>query len=327
MTATPLVTIFGGSGFIGRYVAQRMARAGWRVRVAVRRPNEALFVRTYGVVGQVEPVQANIRDEPSTRRAIAGAAAVINCVSVPFEEYHRLQSDQVEGAGRIARIAAEEGVATLVHVSALGADAHGASAYARSKAEGEALVLRHFPRATILRPSVVFGTEDRFFNRFAEMARITPVIPLFGAQTRFQPVFVDDVATVIAQAAQESAPGIYELGGPDAVSFRDLIAGMLTIVRRNRVIVALPDFAARFLASVLDFVQFASMGLFANRTLTRDQVKQLADDNVLTGAHPGFEAFGIVPRAMDGILETYLYAHRPKGQYTRLTESARDLRS
>ena len=320
-----IVTIFGGSGFIGRYVAQRMAHDGWRVRVAVRRPNEALFVRTYGVVGQVEPIQANIRDEASTRAAIAGSEAVINCVSVPFEEFHRLQSDQVEGAARVARIANQEGASRLVHISALGADIDAPSEYAQSKAQGEAEVLAHFPGATILRPSVVFGSEDQFFNRFAEMARMSPVIPLFGAGTRFQPVFVDDVAKAAATAAQRAVPGIFELGGPDAVSFKDLITGMLQIIRRKRVVLALPNFLGRIMGAVFDFVQFASMGLLPNKMITRDQVRQLADDNVLTGQHPGFEAFGIVPRAMEGLLETYLYTHRPYGQYTRLTESAGDL--
>lgn len=322
-----IVTIFGGSGFIGRYVAQRMARDGWRVRVAVRRPNEALFVRTYGVVGQVEPIQANIRDEASTRAAIQGADAVINCVSVPFEEFHRLQSDQVEGAERVARLSSDEGVAQLVHISALGADVSASSDYAKSKGEGEKAVLSQFPSATILRPSVVFGPEDQFFNRFAAMARSMPVIPLFGAQTRFQPVFVDDVAKAATIAAQNQHAGIFELGGPDTVSFKDLIEGMLQIIRRKRVVLPLPTFVGRIMGSVFDFVQFASMGLLPNKMITRDQVKQLGDDNVLTGALPGFEAFGVVPKAMDGILETYLYSHRPYGQYTRLTESAADLRS
>ena len=321
-----IVTIFGGSGFIGRYVAHRMARDGWRVRVAVRRPNEALFVRTYGVVGQVEPIQANIRDEASTRAAIRGAEAVINCVSVPFEEFHRLQSDQVQGAGRVARIATEEAVSRLVHISSLGAEPDAESDYAQSKAAGETEVLAAFPSATILRPSVVFGTEDNFFNRFAEMSRMMPVIPLVGAETRFQPVFVDDVAAAAAMAAEQSAPGVFELGGPDAASFRELVEGMLKVVRRKRVIMPLPRSAGVLMGSVLDFLQFASMGLLANKTLTRDQVKQLDTDNVLTGAHPGFEAFGIEPRAMEGVLESYLYVHRPQGQYTRLTESARDLR-
>ena len=171
----PVVTIFGGSGFIGRYVAQRMARAGWRVRVAVRRPDEAYFVRPYGVVGQVEPVQANIRDEASTRRAIAGADAVVNCVGVLAEAgAQTFEALMHEGAGRIARIAAEEGVARLVHVSAIGADPDSDSHYAAAKGRGEAAVRAAFPRAVILRPSIVFGTEDQFFNRFARMAQLSP---------------------------------------------------------------------------------------------------------------------------------------------------------
>ena len=226
----PIVTIFGGSGFVGRYVTQRMARAGWRVRVAVRRPNEALFVRTYGVVGQVEPMQANIRDDASTRRAIAGAEAVINCVGILVETGQQaFDAVQTEGAGRIARIAAEEGVRRLVHISAIGADPESDSLYGRSKAEGEAAVSAAFPSAVILRPSIVFGVEDAFFNRFARMARLSPVVPVIGPDTRFQPVYVDDVAAAAAGRRDRATwrPGVYELGGPEVATFRELMQRML----------------------------------------------------------------------------------------------------
>ena len=179
----PIVTIFGGSGFIGRYVAQRMARAGWRVRVAVRRPNEAHFVRPYGFVGQVEPIQANIRDEESTRRVIRGADAVVNCVGVLAESGKQtFDALMDQGAARIARIAAEEGVGRLVHISAIGADPASDSLYAAAKGRGEAAVRAAFPAAVILRPSVVFGVEDGFFNKFAAMARTFPVLPLVGPE-------------------------------------------------------------------------------------------------------------------------------------------------
>jgi uncharacterized protein YbjT (DUF2867 family) len=198
-----LVTIFGGSGFVGRYIARRMAKEGWRVRVAVRRPNEALFVRPYGTPGQVEPVACNIRDDASVRAVIRGADAVVNCVGILNRSgKNTFDAVQAEGAGRIARITASEGVGQMVHISAIGADAQSDSAYSRTKAEGEAAVLAAFPGAVILRPSIIFGTEDGFFNRFAAMSRMGPILPVVGANTRFQPVYVDDVA----QAAVKGCP-------------------------------------------------------------------------------------------------------------------------
>ena len=193
-----LVTIYGGSGFVGRYIARRMAKAGWRVRVAVRRPNEAIFVKPYGVVGQVEPVLCNIRDDASVAQVMHGAEAVVNCVGT-FDRGGKNNFDAVqhEGAARIARLAAAEGVERLVHISAIGADEEADTLYAQSKGKGEAAIREHFPTAVILRPSVVFGAEDQFFNRFAGMSRLGPVLPLVGADTRFQPVYVDDVAAAL----------------------------------------------------------------------------------------------------------------------------------
>ena len=209
-----LVTIYGGSGFVGRYIARRLAQAGWRIRVAVRRPNEAMFVKPYGSVGQVEPVLCNIRDDASVRRVMQGADVVINCVGT-FDRKgkNNFTAVQDEGAARIARIAADEGVARMVHLSAIGADVDGASLYAQSKGRGEEAILKHFPTAMILRPSVVFGAEDQFFNRFASMARLGPFLPVVGAGTKFQPVYVDDVARAAVMGAEGTAkPGVYELG-------------------------------------------------------------------------------------------------------------------
>jgi NADH dehydrogenase len=319
-----MATIFGGSGFIGRYVTQRMARAGWRVRVAVRRPDEAGFVRTYGVVGQVEPVQANIRDDASTRRAIRGADAVINCVGILVEGGKQSFEAVVgEGAGRVARIAAEEGVARLAQVSAIGADAASDSRYAQAKAAGEAAVRGAFPEAVILRPSIVFGVEDQFFNRFAAMARLTPILPLVGAETRFQPVYVDDVAAAVERAAKgEAASGVYELGGPEVATFRELILRMLRIIRRRRLVVALPAGGARLMAWGFDLVQRVSFGLVPNTMLTPDQVRQLGRDNVVSDGARGFAELGIEPTPMEAVLESYLYSYRPSGQYTAIQESA-----
>jgi uncharacterized protein YbjT (DUF2867 family) len=312
-----LVTIYGGSGFVGRYIARRMAKEGWRVRVAVRRPNEALFVRTYGVVGQVEPVFCNIRDDASVRAVMQGAEAVVNCVGILAERgRNRFDAVQAEGAGRIARIAAESGVARLVQISAIGADATSPSAYARTKAAGEAAVTAAFPSAVILRPSIVFGQEDQFFNRFATMARLGPMLPVVGGGTRFQPVYVDDVAQAAARAVLgEVAPGVYELGGPDVETFHDLMTRMLGIIQRRRLVVNVPFPVARLMALGFD-----------NGVLTRDQVRNLARDNVVAPTARGFADLGITPVAMEAVLPEYLWRYRPSGQFATIKASAKNLR-
>jgi len=328
MSHTPkLVTIFGGSGFVGRYIARRMAKEGWRVRVAVRRPNEAIFVKTYGTVGQVEPVLANIRNDASVQAACAGADAVVNCVGT-FDKGGRnnFNAIQVEGAERVAQKAKAAGVKHLVHISAIGADKNAASAYARTKAAGEALVKQAFHNAVILRPSVVFGTEDNFFNRFAKMANITPVIPLVGGGSKFQPVYVDDVAKAAVMGALGQAPaGVYELGGPDIETFSALVDRMLVCIRRRRLKVNVPFFAASLKAKALDMVFAMTMGLFKNTILTADQVQQLRSDNVVASRAKGFAKLGIEPVAMDAVLDSYLYSYRPYGQYAELTESGKNL--
>lgn len=322
-----LVTIYGGSGFVGRYIAQRMARAGWRVRVAVRRPNEAMFVKPYGTVGQVVPILCNIRDDDSVRAAAVGADAVINCVGT-FDAGGKNNFDAVqhEGAERIARIASDEGVARMVHISAIGADVDGASDYARTKGLGEAGVTAAFPGAVILRPSVIFGTEDEFFNRFAGMARTAPVLPLVGADTKFQPVYVDDVAEAAAKGALgDVAPGIYELGGPDVDDFRGLMGRMLTIIRRRALIIAMPKFVGTIIAYVSGVMSFITLGILP-QPVTVDQVKQLASDNVVGDGAQGFADLGIEPKAMEAILPDYLWQFRPDGQYSDIMRSARNLR-
>ncbi|CUH38890.1 hopanoid-associated sugar epimerase [Jannaschia seosinensis] len=324
-----LVTIFGGSGFLGRYVAQRLAKAGWRVRVAVRRPYEAHFVRMYGAVGQVEPVFANIRSDQSVAAALSGADAVVNCVGILAESgANKFGAVQAEGAARIARLAAAEGCERMVQISAIGADSASDSDYARTKAEGEAGLLEHMPDAVILRPSIMFGAEDEFFNRFAGMARFFPVVPVVGANTRFQPVFVDDVAAAAEVAVHGRVPGgIYELGGPDVETFRELMATMLRVIRRRALILPVPFFAARLLAGALDLGQRATFGIVSNGMLTRDQVRNLARDNVVGDTATGFEAFGISPTAMEAILPGYLWRFRPSGQYSDIQRSARNLKA
>ena len=227
-----LVTIYGGSGFIGRYIARRMAKQGWRVRVAVRNPNDAGFVRTFGAVGQVEPVFCNIRDDASVASVMYESDAVVNCVGILAEKgKNKFDAVQVDGPERIARIAAQQGVERLVHISAIGADANSRSEYARTKALGEEAILKHMPGAVILRPSLVFGPEDRLFNRFAGMARLAPILPIAGGNSLFQPVYVDDVAHAAEMGVTgHAAPGVYELGGPDIETLRALIQRMLAAV-------------------------------------------------------------------------------------------------
>ena len=323
-----LVTIYGGSGFVGRYIARRMAKAGWRVRVAVRNPNEAMFVRPYGVVGQVEPVLCNIRDDASVLSALRGADAVVNCVGT-FDATgkNNFEAIQAEGAGRVARLAAQNGVAKMVQISAIGADATSASAYSRSKAAGEANVLAHMPGAVILRPSVVFGPEDQFFNRFAGMARLGPVLPVVGAETRFQPVYVDDVAAA-AEAALTggAAPGVYELGGPDAMSFRALMQLMLGVIRRRRLVLNIPFWAARIMAGGFNLVRAASLGI-VRPPITPDQVVSLRVDNVVSPGARGLADLGIAPTAMSVVLPDYLWRFRPSGQYDAIKESAGKLKA
>jgi len=322
-----LVTIFGGSGFVGRYIARRMAKEGWRVRVAVRRPNEAIFVRPYGTPGQVEPVLCNIRDDASVRAATQGAEAVVNCVGT-FDRGGRnsFTAVQAEGASRIARIAADCGVARMVHISAIGASPRGPSAYAVSKAAGEAGVLAAMPDALILRPSVIFGNEDAFFNRFAGMARMGPILPVVGAATRFQPVFVDDVAAAAVKGVLGQASGVYELGGPDVESFHDLMQRMLRVIQRRKWVMNLPFFAARGMATGLDLAQTLTGGLFHNGMITVDQVKSLTVDNVVQPGARGLIDLGITPTAMEAVLPEYLWRYRQSGQYAAIKDSAKNLR-
>ena len=323
-----IVTIYGGSGFVGRYISRRLAKAGWRIRVAVRHPNEAMHVKSYGAVGQVEPVLCNIRDDASVAQVMHGAEAVVNCVGT-FDRGGKNNFDAVqhEGAARIARLAAAEGVERLVHISAIGADEEADTLYAQSKGKGEAAIREHFPTAVILRPSVVFGAEDQFFNRFAGMSRLGPVLPLVGADTRFQPVYVDDVAAAAVEGVEGRAePGVYELGGPETRSFRDLIREMLHVIRRRRLIVNIPFFAARPMAFMSEIMSLLTGGLIPAQ-ITRDQVQGLRHDNVVSEGARTLADLGIEATSMETVLPDYLWRFRPSGQYEALKESARNLRA
>lgn len=323
-----LVTIFGGSGFVGRHVAQLMAKEGWRIRVACRRPNEALFVRAYGVVGQIEPVFCNIRDDASVAAALVGADAVVNCVGT-FDRGGANNFDAVQhlGAERVARAAHRAGASQLVHLSAIGADTGSDSAYQRSKAEGEAAVARAFPGAVILRPSVIFGAGDGFFNRFAAQSRLGPVLPIIGANTRFQPVHVEDVALAAAKGVLgQVMAGVYELGGPDVETFRALMGRMLKAINRRRLVVNLPFWPGSVVGGVLDLGSALTMGLVRNGLVTADQVRSLRHDSVVHARARGFADLGIQPTAMAAVLPDYLWPYRPSGQYDAIKASARNLR-
>jgi NADH dehydrogenase len=309
-----LVTVFGGSGFLGRHVVRALANRGYRIRVAVRRPELTGYLRPMGRVGQIHAVQANVRFAPSIAAALRDADVTINLVGILFERgRQRFDAVQTAGAEAIA-VGAQSVGARLVHVSALGADPDSPSHYARSKAEGERRVLAAEPAAAIMRPSLVFGPEDDFFNRFAALARIAPALPLpGGGHTRFQPVFAGDVAEAIARAVDGNAkPGtIYELGGPDVRTFRELMEFMLTTIERERLLVPVP-FAALKLQAV--FAQF-----LPKPPITPDQVELLKRDNVLSEAarREGrtLEGLGITPETITAIVPTYLWRFRKTGQF------------
>jgi NADH dehydrogenase len=302
------VTVFGGSGFIGRHLVRRLAQRGWQVRVAVRRPDSALFLKPMGDLGQITPVQANLRDDASVAAAVAGAEAVVNLVGILYEfGKQRFDAVHAEGAGRVAAAARAAGAGRFVQMSALGAAVSSPSHYARSKALGEQAVSRAFPGATIIRPSVVFGPEDDFFNRFAQLAMISPFLPVVGrppAGPRFQPVFVGDVAEAIARALENPATAgkTYELGGPAVMTLADVLAAVLAWTGRQRIVAWLPASIVRLQAAVLEFLPVPP--------ITRDQVKLLMVDNVVSGGFPGLAELGIQATAPEALVPAYLSRFR-----------------
>jgi len=306
-----LITVFGGSGFIGRNLVRDLADRGARVRVAVRHPNQALFLKPMGDVGQIQIVQANLRHAPSVAAAVEGADAVINLVGILFESgKQKFDEIQAKGAGRVAEAAAKAGVSRLVHISAIGADAASPSKYARAKAAGEEAVKAAFPTATILRPSIVFGPDDDFFNRFAGLATISPALPLIGGETKFQPVYVGDVADAITAALEDekSAGKTYELGGPRTYTFRELMELTLKEIQRKRMLITVPFGLAKFKAAFLQ--------ILPNPLLTVDQVKLLAFDNVVAPKAKKLKDLGITPTPAEAILPRYLYRFRKHGQFS-----------
>jgi len=317
LNSSTLVTIYGGSGFIGRYVVRALAKTGCRMRIAVRRPDLAGHLQPMGGVGQINPVQANLRDMDSVRLAAEGADALVNLVGILYQHgRQKFMAVQAEGAGRVAQVAAEIGAGAFVHLSAIGADPTSKSLYARSKAAGEDAVMKAFPSANVIRPSIVFGPEDEFFNRFAAMARISPFLPLIGGgKTEFQPVFVGDVAkTVVAALDGQASPGTaYELGGPEVLSFKALMEYILMETRRHRLLLPMPMWLAK--------LQAMAFSILPHPPLTLDQLHLLERDNVVGEAaiaqQRTLAGLDIEPVAIETIVPTYLERFRPKGQFSR----------
>jgi NADH dehydrogenase len=312
-----LVTVFGGSGFIGAQVVRALAKRDLRVRVAVRRPNAAYRMRLLGDVGQIELVQANLRNADSIGRALDGAEACVNLVGVLYEGGRQgFQALHAKGAEEIAQAAAQRGVTRFVQVSALGADPQSRSLYARTKGLGEAAVRAAIPQAVIVRPSVVFGAEDGFFNRFASLAAFLPALPLpGGGGTRFAPVYVGDVAAAIANALLDPAAAgrTFELGGPKAYTYKELMQLTLAEIQKSRLLVPLPWWVTSLIGALS---QTMSKVLPIAPVLTADQVILLKSDSVPAPGAPGLEALGVFPpTAVEGILPTYLYRYRRGGQF------------
>jgi NADH dehydrogenase len=322
-----LVTVFGGSGFVGRQAVRQLAKAGWRVRVAVRNPNLAYAMRLAGDVGQVDLVQANVRNEASVARALEGASAAVNLVAVPYETGRQtFQALHVDGARTVARAARAAGATRLVHMSVLGADANSKSKFARSRAEGETAVREGFPDAVVLRPSVVFGPEDDFFNRFASMAAMSPALPLVGGgHTRFQPVFVSDVGKAVARAVADPTLGgkTFELGGPAVFTFRELMALMLKEIGKRRLLLPLPWGVAGLVGQLGQLSLLVLGDGLVVPPVTADQVKLLRADNVVSGAYPGLAELGVTATTLETVLPGYLYRYRKGGQYA--DQEAREL--
>lgn len=299
-----LVTVFGGGGFVGRYVAQALLAQGARVRVAQRDITTASTVKPLGNLGQVQLIAADVRKPASVARAVAGADAVVNLVG-SFADMNAVQNI---GAGNIAKAAAQAGVEALVHISAIGADANSDADYGRSKAAGEAAVRSAFPAATILRPSIIFGREDAFVNRFAGLIRMAsavpllPILPVIGSQTKFQPVFVGDVAKAVVQSLRNPGGDVLELGGPQVFSMLELNQWIANATGRMVYFVETPDLAAK------------ALSMLPGGPLSADQYKMLASDNVVTGTD-GLAALGIVPTPLDAVAHDWLNIYRKHGRF------------
>ena len=314
-TTQGLVTVFGGSGFVGTQAVRVLAKRGWRVRVAVRNPNLAVELRPAGDPGQIQLVRCDVSDAAQVAEACRGAHAVVNLIGVLFESGKRgFEAMHVEAARRIAEQAKAAGVVRFVQMSAIGADANGKAQYARTKAAGEAAVREIFPDAVVLRPSVVFGPGDDFLNRFAVMATFAPALPLVGfGKTKFQPVYVGDVAEAVARAVEDASLGgrTFELGGPATLTFEDVLKLVLRETGRRRLLAPLPFPVARAIGSVAQLSAFVGIP----PVLTRDQVLSLETDNVVAEGAEGLSALGVQPTGMEAVVPSYLWRYRRGGQF------------
>ncbi len=314
-----LVTIFGASGQVGRAIVERLCHHGFRIRAASRHPNEALYLKPFGDPGQVQTTFADISRKETVIKAAQGAGIVINCVGILYESRGRqkFKTLQAEGAATIAKAAKKEGARTLIHISAIGADEHSPSQYARTKQQGEKAIKAAFPKAVLLRPSIIFGPNDSFFNTFAKMAK-NPVfpIPIVGPRTRFQPVYVEDVAEAVTRAALD--PGkyqdnIYQLGGPEVYTFRELLDYMLEVIGVKKFITPIPFALAGFFGW---WFQLWAKLLPITPPLTLDQVRLLKKDNVVSAKAKGFDSFGIKPTSITSVVPGYLVQYRPRGRFS-----------
>ena len=313
--AKGLVTVFGGSGFLGKHVVRALVKDGWRVRAAVRRPHTAQDLKVIGNVGQVQLMQANIRFAKSVERAVEGSGAVVNLAGLLYPSGKQtFESVHVRGAAILAKAAADQGITNFVQLSAIGAGIDSKSDYNRTKAEGEQAVIGAVPSADILRPSILFGPEDTFFNRFAMMAQFTPALPLLGGgETKMQPVYAGDVAEAIAKVIGRGTSGtVYELGGPQVYSYKALLQFMLGVIDRKRLLVPVPWFAANMLGFAGEVSGYVP---FIEPFLTRDQVRSLKTDNVAADNTKGFADLGVTLETIEAIVPPYLERYRKHGQF------------
>ena len=321
---SPIVTIFGGTGFLGRYIVSRLAKLGYIINVVTRFPNEANFLKTSGNVGQINLVKGSFRDLSGVSSLLNGTEIVINCVGILNEgrnqKFKQIHTDAPE---KIAILAKNSGVKKFIHISSIGADEKSDSKYSKSKGIGEIKILAAFTDAIILRPSIVFGSEDQFFNLFSQISCISPILPIVGGDTKFQPVYVDDIAKLVEKIVKieksnsEKNNSIYELGGPDIMSFHSLMLKMLTFIYRKRLIVNLPFWFAKFMCPMIFILHKLSLNKIP-LLITADSIKQLKNDNIVSKKFLGFEDFGIKPKSMDLILPSYLKHYRPRGNFSDL---------
>ncbi|MCG0997211.1 complex I NDUFA9 subunit family protein [Acetobacter persici] len=308
MSEQKIATVCGGGGFVGRYVVQQLAEAGYRVRIACRRPDKAAVLRVLGNVGQIAPFYASVLDDASVACVVEGASVVVNLAAVLGDASGQgLEAVNVQGAGRVARLSAQAGVSTFVQMSALGASHTAPSAYGRSRAAGEDAVRAAIPQASIIRPSVIFGPEDQFFNMFAMLARYLPVLPVYGARTRLQPVYVGDVAQVVARLVEDPslAGREWALGGPDILTMKQIYQWVLHTTQRSRPLFEVPPALARIQAAIFERLP--------GHILTRDQLLMLSQDNIVPPGQPGFAELGVTPQSIDAVVPFYLTRYRAGG--------------